>query len=218
MYCPKCGAQLQDGQRFCSDCGAQVGNFQTNNVATQNIKTTQKSKNNKILMLILVIVIVFIMLLAAIGSSDTPTSTQIEPSSKSTTTTETTTKNTQNLKNTISVTGSYVSAPDYAGGVDYHFEFTNLSDKEIKYLTVKATPYNAVGDSVKCEIRMQSQFSGKITGPIAPGESYGSDKVFRAAWYNNSITAVAIDSITIEYMDGSEVSITDKSDIEKICS
>ena len=119
------------------------------------------------------------------------------------------------LGTTISIDASYVSEPDSFGGVDYHFVFTNLSDKEIKYLRLDVTPYNAVDDPVSCTITMESKKQCTVTGPIAPGETYGEDRVWNVLWYNSSIAYPVINAIRIEYMDGTTVELTG-ADIQAI--
>ena len=54
------------------------------------------------------------------------------------------------------------------GGVTVDIYYCNNSNKAIKYITWYMTPYNAVGDPVKCSVRGYSQVTGKTTGPIEP--------------------------------------------------
>lgn len=54
------------------------------------------------------------------------------------------------------------------GGVTVEIYYCNNSNKTIKYITWYMTPYNAVGDAVRCSVRGYSQVSGKTTGPIEP--------------------------------------------------
>ena len=54
------------------------------------------------------------------------------------------------------------------GGVNVTIDYCNNSGKTIKYITWYMTPYNAVGDPVRCSIRGYSQVSGKTTGPVEP--------------------------------------------------
>lgn len=56
------------------------------------------------------------------------------------------------------------------GGVSVSIKYCNNSNKIIKYITWYMTPYNAVGDIVKCSVRGYSQAQGKTTGPIEPFE------------------------------------------------
>ena len=86
------------------------------------------------------------------------------------------------------------------------FSFTNLTGKTIKYLTVSMRPYNAVGDVVECTIKNISLSVVKCTGPYEAGATY--TLVNENAWVNPTIEKVKIESVEIEYMDGSAESIT----------
>ncbi|MFR5848028.1 MAG: hypothetical protein ACLUFD_00110 [Faecalibacterium sp.] len=54
------------------------------------------------------------------------------------------------------------------GGASPTVYYCNNSSKTIKYITWYMTPYNAVGDAVRCSIRGYSQARGLTTGPIEP--------------------------------------------------
>ncbi|WP_029504006.1 hypothetical protein [Lachnoclostridium phytofermentans] len=117
----------------------------------------------------------------------------------------------------IRVTKLKVGKPNSAGGVDLFIGFTNNSDKIIKYIYFKATPYNAVGDSVKCDIKRESTTGVKDTGPYQKGEGILGDNsgYWQCVWYNYSIETVQLNEIKIEYMDGTSVTLTDK-DLEYV--
>lgn len=53
-------------------------------------------------------------------------------------------------------------------GISIGINYCNNSAKTIKYITWYVTPYNAVGDSVRCTVTGQSQATCKTTGPIDP--------------------------------------------------
>lgn len=106
----------------------------------------------------------------------------------------------EELKHTIKIKSAYLSQPNSVGGVDAHFYYKNTSDKTIKYLTWTGLAYNAVGDSVSCEIRRRYYFNGQDTGPIRPGKSGGG--VWECPWYNWSAKKLKIVEIEIEYTDG----------------
>lgn len=55
---------------------------------------------------------------------------------------------------------------DSAGGVSAIVYWRNESPKTIKYINFYLTPYNAVGDAVKCEIRGYSRNRCYHTGPV----------------------------------------------------
>lgn len=95
--------------------------------------------------------------------------------------------------------------PNSAGGVGMSFTYVNLSPKTIKYLWLKVTPYNAVDDKQACDITRDSTKRLKITGPIEYGEKdYAS---WSAIWYNYSIQKFVLESVEIEYMDGTKITL-----------
>lgn len=116
-----------------------------------------------------------------------------------------------NARNIIRVKKITTSKPNSAGGVDLYITWTNKSNKTIKYVTFKVTPYNAVGDAQYCAIRNYSQVSVQVTGPINSGKTYGDDKVWENAWYNNTITNAKLNEIDIIYMDNSTDTIDSNS-------
>jgi len=96
-------------------------------------------------------------------------------------------------------------SPNSAGGVNVEAMFKNQSDKEIKYLRVSVTPYNAVMDPVSCQITGKSTIRLEDVGPwVAGGVDYGT---WKNVWYNQTIRYISLDLIEIEYMDGSIVRI-----------
>ncbi|MBR5272224.1 MAG: hypothetical protein IKU25_02365 [Clostridia bacterium] len=97
-----------------------------------------------------------------------------------------------------------------AGGASVRIKFRNDSEKTIKYIVFCTTPYNRVEDAVASRYSHQN---GRLqcTGPINPGAI--KDAFWENVWYNNSIYVARIDSVEIEYMDGSRKYI-DKSEIK----
>lgn len=102
-----------------------------------------------------------------------------------------------------------------AGGVDVHIGWTNRSNKTIKYIDFGVSPYNAVGDKVRCEITKKDFKWLESVGPIAPGdggiklnsgERIGS--YWGTVWYNSTIKTLKFESIEIEYMDGTKKELT----------
>ena len=71
----------------------------------------------------------------------------------------------------------------------------NCSGKTIKYLTFGYTPFNSVND--KCD---DTKY-GQLTGPIEPNS--GASVFFEHLWFNPTVSDVKIESIEIEYADGS---------------
>ena len=121
----------------------------------------------------------------------------------------------ESIRSVIEIYEVYVSKIDSAGGVNMEIAFTNKSDKTIKYIHFYVRPYNAVGDSQKCEIRDYSRFDAYITGPLEGGHEgysrYGDNTSgghhWDACWYNNSISYIDLEGVKIEYMDGTTYSL-----------
>lgn len=115
-----------------------------------------------------------------------------------------------NAKELIRIKSITTSKPNSANGVDLKIQWTNMSEKEIKYITFTAYPVNAVGDIVECTIRTKNkgQFKGQETGPIKKGEGSKTGYVYENAWYNNTIVKAILMQVDIQYMDGSMVSLS----------
>ena len=96
---------------------------------------------------------------------------------------------------------------NYVGGVDVDIYAVNTSNKTIKYLTFDVTPYNAVGDVQRGEIRRISTMHLESTGPYV-GISSNPNRnaimmTWENAWYNHTIRCVVVRNVKIEYVDGS---------------
>ena len=104
------------------------------------------------------------------------------------------------------------SNPNSAGGVDLFIGYTNNSDKVIKYVVFTVTPYNAVGDRAHSDIGNISTFRAQDTGPKAKGEGLAGNSswCWSNAWYSWEIDSLKLESIDIEYMDGSTVHMGSK--------
>lgn len=109
------------------------------------------------------------------------------------------------IKSSIKVTSCYLSEPNSASGCDAYFWYVNKSKKTIKYLRFYASFKNGVDDIVICDIRRDMTFVGKDTGPIKPNKLGGG--CWDCVIYNWSATKLVIESINIEYIDGSSISI-----------
>jgi hypothetical protein len=107
----------------------------------------------------------------------------------------------------IRISSSYPSKPNSAGGVDLHINWKNNSDKVIKYAVFVVRPYNAVNDQVSSRIGDKSVFRGQEVGPFKKGQGSIDGYSWECAWYNNTIKTVKIDSVEIEYMDGTEITL-----------
>lgn len=93
------------------------------------------------------------------------------------------------------------------GGVSPSIYFCNNSSKVIKYITWYMTPYNAVGDAVRCTVSNRSQVQGRTTGPIVPleikiDESYELGTKYNASaddpFATSRFTSYSINTVMID--------------------
>ncbi len=93
----------------------------------------------------------------------------------------------------------FLSGPDTVGGWTCRIKIINSCGKTIKYLTFNCTALNAVNDPASCKIGSSTN-NLKGTGPINHGST--------AFWewerfvYSNDLNTMRIDSISVDYMDG----------------
>ncbi len=91
------------------------------------------------------------------------------------------------------------------GGIEPDFQFANIYWKTIKYIYADLEFFNTVGDPAKCEILGTNKRTIRFTGPIDP------DKVESAYYdpiiYNSTTGSMKLKNITIEFMDGSAISL-----------
>ena len=105
---------------------------------------------------------------------------------------------------------------DSAGGVNVGGFFSNPNKTQaIKYLRLRATLYNAVGDAIRSEISGDSSIWLKITGPMnfsdEPKSAY-----WRGAWYNFTATCAKIESLQVQYMNGTVTTLAGRQLLEAI--
>ena len=110
-------------------------------------------------------------------------------------------------QNSVKITKLAVSTPNSAGGVDVYLNFYNNSDKTIKYANFRVEAYNAVDDPVSCEIRGNSVAGLKYTGPVYGYTYSDTDIYWDCIWYNSTIKYCKLVEATIDYMDGTSVTI-----------
>ncbi len=114
--------------------------------------------------------------------------------------------------NVIEISDIWVHTPNSANGVGFEHDYKLVSPKEAKYITFTYVPYNSVNDPVACQISKQSQKALKITGPVLPNQTYNTE--VEVAWYNSTICSAKVASVKIEYMDGTEETVSGE-DISK---
>jgi type II secretory pathway pseudopilin PulG len=110
----------------------------------------------------------------------------------------------QAYKDSIQIIKCYTSAPNSAGGVDLNIVWKNKTHRTIKYVRFGVDPINAVGDVVPCDIRGYDR-GFRVTGPVYSGKVDGYGTYWDCAWYNHSIRKAKVRSVSITFMDDSEV-------------
>lgn len=114
----------------------------------------------------------------------------------------------EEARNLIRVTKVDVSAPDSAGGVELYFNFINNSEKTIKYVYFAVTFYNSVGDVVSGKYNYGTINRCQDTGPFETGEGRTGTWWHWGDYYNWEIKSVKLVELSIEYMDGTTVTLT----------
>ena len=116
----------------------------------------------------------------------------------------------QELRDTIRVSRIWTSEPNFLGTVDLFINFTNTSDKTIKYITFYVKFYNAVGDVVECEVKTPTKSKSYLcgyVGPCEPGDGLSGTSYGWGSYFNSTIDHPELVGMVIEYMDGTKTSI-----------
>lgn len=97
-----------------------------------------------------------------------------------------------------------------ANGVEPYIELINPNkDSAIKYATFALTLYNGVGDAVQSSIGGGATKLVQFTGPLT--HAAGSTPVsWGPVWYNSTAKCIALQSVSIEFMNGRKVSFSGK--------
>ena len=119
-----------------------------------------------------------------------------------------------NAGKTFLITYSDTGYPNSAAGVDAYINVVNLSSKNIKYIKYQVTPYNAVGDVQRGTVRRRSISKLSDTGPYGPQTKIPG--TWENVWYNSTITCMVINSVRIEYMDGSVKSYPNTRSVQSV--
>lgn len=102
------------------------------------------------------------------------------------------------------------SFPENYSFTGFDIEIINTSKKRIKYVTFAVTGYNQVDDKI-------ATFGGSYTktlrgvGPVEVNGSGGWN--FESIWYDNTFYSGRINSITVEYFDGSKKTFTNVGEL-----
>lgn len=102
-------------------------------------------------------------------------------------------------------------------GIDISITYQNIDDsRTIKYCTFDISFFNDVGDKVLGKISRRDNVRLQATGPIEPGKiNYGSSLGGRTGWkavfYHPNASKIVVNSISVEFTDGSKVESIDVS-------
>lgn len=108
----------------------------------------------------------------------------------------------------IAITFAGFCSTNSIGGKDARFIYINKSDKTIKYLYWTGTFYNTVDDISFCDVRGNCSYTGKDTGPVAPGERGGGE--WECVIYDWSASYIKFTEVSIKYTDGTSFTIEAK--------
>ncbi len=100
---------------------------------------------------------------------------------------------------------------EYTENTSFSIEFYNPTNKTIKYIWFTITGINPVGDAVFNAYKGSSKFTLKGVGPIPSKTSSSYD--FKNAWFTDLVASVNINSVKVQYMDGSIKTITNPKSI-----
>lgn len=92
----------------------------------------------------------------------------------------------------------------YGSSTGFRISALNLSNKNIKYLNFTVVGINAVGDAVVDRLKGKRMLFRGI-GPIKPGENVSYSE--NIMWFTDVVDKAKIDALTIEYMDGTKISV-----------
>ncbi|WP_342617192.1 hypothetical protein [Rhodoferax sp. GW822-FHT02A01] len=100
---------------------------------------------------------------------------------------------------------------DSLGGVRVDAIISNPNKTSaIKYLQIKATPFNAVGDKVRSDINGVSTTDLLFTGPLK-FEAEDFEESWSRVWYSPSITCIHVERIVVEFMNGRVMTMAGKT-------
>lgn len=103
-----------------------------------------------------------------------------------------------NMRNRLPNPSLYFSL-NSAGGIEFHFNATNSTGKDIKYIRFDIILKNSVGDLVEDEMKNTSKTHVEMIGPIAPGENASINN--KIIGYCDTCAKIEIQDITIVYTD-----------------
>lgn len=103
-----------------------------------------------------------------------------------------------------------IGPPNSANGKEISWNWHNTSNKTIKYARFSFDYFNAVDDLAFCSYGAGS--SVRQTGPIEPGSR--ESRKFTSLCYDTNATCGELDSVSLEFMDGSTESYSKEELLE----
>jgi hypothetical protein len=103
------------------------------------------------------------------------------------------------------ITGGFSFKTNSVNGVEVSWIARNNTGKEIKYYTLFFAMYNPVGDPAYCRIKKEYKIKSAYVGPVKEG---GYLITFdNLIGYSAACSKIVLESIYLEYMDGTNESI-----------
>ena len=92
-------------------------------------------------------------------------------------------KRKEELKHTVHISKLWMSGFNSVGGREVYINFTNKSNKTIKYLDFGIIFRNAVGDPVTSGVGIKTTNRCSATGPFAPGKGLSGSGTYWGLYY-----------------------------------
>lgn len=114
----------------------------------------------------------------------------------------------------IAIVDSGIDEINYAGGVDCHINFYNISRKKVKYVNFTVIPYNRVDDQAYSKIGRKSEAILQVINYIDSSQNYNAN--WGNVWYNSTIKTMKIKQIEVIYADDTREIFDKEKDIPQI--
>ena len=115
----------------------------------------------------------------------------------------------ENARAKLRISRCWVSGPDSAGGYELHINWTNKSDKIVKYFVFGVTFIDPVGEAISTW-RIDKVVYCQDVGPFNPGGGRSGSGWYWGKYYDSIIDHPKIVSVQVEYMDGTVWTLTSK--------
>ncbi len=101
---------------------------------------------------------------------------------------------------------------EYTDGTSLQISVYNPTQKIVKYIWVTITGYNPVDDKIVDRKRGTSNITVKAVGPLEPDKTGTYE--FSYVWFTDLVSTALINSIKVQYMDGTIKTIANPKGIE----